>query len=464
MEDGASLATSEGTKCSAARSLARALKNPLMYMLTLAITVSEASLYTTLEASASTKDIASFISMTCSIIVFFAVFLFAKKESSTLHKKSYSYAACAIGACSSALAFAAQGGSNESFFSLLSVAGTSTSSTFLLVCIFEALSSMKLDDAKWAIATASATNALISPISVLAPAHVVFLSFASMVPCIALSRTERQTTRPGASAKKQKPATFPADLACGLAILSICFGILQSFLYQNDSSEAITIISTTKMAAAVLFLFVMQHCNNMGYSMLAKIIATASIASFSIFLAMGRPTAAASAIMDTGYSLLEATLYLIIVDKISTTSTNKLRIICAFFLVDSIAYPIGEAMAQAPSEWLGTIAAILTVLLAVAGIWLFSERNINAFLLETPDSPNPEASFENKARAVALGSSLSERETQIMLLFAQGRSAVFIGELIFISANTVRTHIKHIYSKLGVHSRQELINLIEQAK
>ena len=51
-----------------------------------------------------------------------------------------------------------------------------------------------------------------------------------------------------------------------------------------------------------------------------------------------------------------------------------------------------------------------------------------------------------------------------MLLFAQGRSAVFIGELIFISANTVRTHIKHIYSKLGVHSRQELINLIEQAK
>ena len=437
MEDGASLATSEGTKCSAARSLARALKNPLMYMLTLAITVSEASLYTTLEASASTKDIASFISMTCSIIVFFAVFLFAKKESSTLHKKSYGYAACAIGACSSALAFAAQGGSNESFFSLLSVASTSTSSTFLLVCIFEALSSMKLDDAKWAIATASATNALISPISVLAPA---------------------------ASAKKQKPATFPADLACGLAILSICFGILQSFLYQNDSSEAITIISTTKMAAAVLFLFVMQHCNNMGYSMLAKIIATASIASFSIFLAMGRPTAAASAIMDTGYSLLEATLYLIIVDKISTTSTNKLRIICAFFLVDSIAYPIGEAMAQAPSEWLGTIAAILTVLLAVAGIWLFSERNINAFLLETPDSPNPEASFEDKARAVALGSSLSERETQIMLLFAQGRSAVFIGELIFISANTVRTHIKHIYSKLGVHSRQELINLIEQAK
>ena len=437
MEDGASLATSEGTKCSAARSLARALKNPLMYMLTLAITVSEASLYTTLEASASTKDIASFISMTCSIIVFFAVFLFAKKESSTLHKKSYGYAACAIGACSSALAFAAQGGSNESFFSLLSVASTSTSSTFLLVCIFEALSSMKLDDAKWAIATASATNALISPISVLGP---------------------------GASAKKQKPATFPADLACGLAILSICFGILQSFLYQNDSSEAITIISTTKMAAAVLFLFVMQHCNNMGYSMLAKIIATASIASFSIFLAMGRPTAAASAIMDTGYSLLEATLYLIIVDKISTTSTNKLRIICAFFLVDSIAYPIGEAMAQAPSEWLGTIAAILTVLLAVAGIWLFSERNINAFLLETPDSPNPEASFEDKARAVALGSSLSERETQIMLLFAQGRSAVFIGELIFISANTVRTHIKHIYSKLGVHSRQELINLIEQAK
>ncbi|WP_417175788.1 LuxR C-terminal-related transcriptional regulator, partial [Adlercreutzia sp.] len=31
--------------------------------------------------------------------------------------------------------------------------------------------------------------------------------------------------------------------------------------------------------------------------------------------------------------------------------------------------------------------------------------------------------------------------------------------LLYISAATVQTHTKHIYAKLGVHSRQEIIDL-----
>ena len=30
-----------------------------------------------------------------------------------------------------------------------------------------------------------------------------------------------------------------------------------------------------------------------------------------------------------------------------------------------------------------------------------------------------------------------------------------------VSRNTVTSHIKHIYAKLGVHSQQELIDLVE---
>ncbi len=33
-----------------------------------------------------------------------------------------------------------------------------------------------------------------------------------------------------------------------------------------------------------------------------------------------------------------------------------------------------------------------------------------------------------------------------------------------ISRNTAKTHIKHIYSKLGVHSHQELIDLASGAE
>ena len=34
-------------------------------------------------------------------------------------------------------------------------------------------------------------------------------------------------------------------------------------------------------------------------------------------------------------------------------------------------------------------------------------------------------------------------------------------ETMTISKSTIETHIKHIYAKTGVHSKQELIDLIE---
>lgn len=55
---------------------------------------------------------------------------------------------------------------------------------------------------------------------------------------------------------------------------------------------------------------------------------------------------------------------------------------------------------------------------------------------------------------------LTEREAEILGLVASGRSAKFIAEELSISYNTARTHIKHVYEKLNIHSKQELIDLV----
>ncbi len=63
-----------------------------------------------------------------------------------------------------------------------------------------------------------------------------------------------------------------------------------------------------------------------------------------------------------------------------------------------------------------------------------------------------------RAVEVTLGAdSLSRRERQVARLTAEGRSANDIANQLFISRRTVESHLAHVYSKLGVSSRLELV-------
>ena len=55
---------------------------------------------------------------------------------------------------------------------------------------------------------------------------------------------------------------------------------------------------------------------------------------------------------------------------------------------------------------------------------------------------------------------LSDREAQVAVLIAQGRSKTAIAQHLYVSENTVRTHAKNAYAKLGVRSKAELAELL----
>ena len=48
---------------------------------------------------------------------------------------------------------------------------------------------------------------------------------------------------------------------------------------------------------------------------------------------------------------------------------------------------------------------------------------------------------------------MTERERQTLRLIAQGLSAPAIGATLHLSTATVKTHLQHIYAKLGVSNR-----------
>ena len=62
---------------------------------------------------------------------------------------------------------------------------------------------------------------------------------------------------------------------------------------------------------------------------------------------------------------------------------------------------------------------------------------------------------------VAARYQLSPREAEVCEYLARGRSQTYIREALFLSKNTVATHVRRIYTKLDVHSKQELIDLVE---
>ncbi|WP_165248928.1 response regulator transcription factor [Adlercreutzia sp. ZJ141] len=59
---------------------------------------------------------------------------------------------------------------------------------------------------------------------------------------------------------------------------------------------------------------------------------------------------------------------------------------------------------------------------------------------------------------------LTRREEEVVFLLAQNKSLQSIEDELCITTGTAKSHCHHIYTKMGVHKRQELIGLIENDK
>jgi LuxR family transcriptional regulator, maltose regulon positive regulatory protein len=77
-------------------------------------------------------------------------------------------------------------------------------------------------------------------------------------------------------------------------------------------------------------------------------------------------------------------------------------------------------------------------------------------LLARVNKPAPPSS-----RSASGGEALTRGETRVLRYLPTNMSARKIGEELYLSANTVKTHQRHLYHKLGAHSRHEAV---EQAR
>jgi DNA-binding NarL/FixJ family response regulator len=70
------------------------------------------------------------------------------------------------------------------------------------------------------------------------------------------------------------------------------------------------------------------------------------------------------------------------------------------------------------------------------------------------------ASFCNSRRSMP---ALSDREQEVLDLLCEGRSYQDIAQKLYVSANTIRFHLKNIYKKLQVNSRHEAVARVNRS-
>ena len=75
----------------------------------------------------------------------------------------------------------------------------------------------------------------------------------------------------------------------------------------------------------------------------------------------------------------------------------------------------------------------------------------------------PRSQLSLRCDLFAARTGLTAREREVLELLMRGRTGAYIAETLVISENTARGHVRRLYTKLGVHSRQELIDLVERA-
>jgi LuxR family maltose regulon positive regulatory protein len=84
----------------------------------------------------------------------------------------------------------------------------------------------------------------------------------------------------------------------------------------------------------------------------------------------------------------------------------------------------------------------------------YVRRLLAAFPVDEPAQVVPSESQDSQFAYVEL---LSERETEILQLIAEGLTNPEIANRLFLSLHTVKTHTRNIYSKLDVHNRTEAV-------
>jgi DNA-binding CsgD family transcriptional regulator len=172
-------------------------------------------------------------------------------------------------------------------------------------------------------------------------------------------------------------------------------------------------------------------------------------------------------LVGIGQTLLVAVMWTMLADVSHHSKVSPYTVFGFAWVAYALPVALGNSLgsvvaAQANASFL---VALLSYALTVSAIITLNDRNfIEGRLFRDLDAAVPDQvnfeSIDEKCAEIGAEHKLTKREIEVMKLLCKGRSKSYIAETLFISENTVRSHARHIYQKLNVHSKQEMMDLL----
>lgn len=308
--------------------------------------------------------------------------------------------------------------------------------------------------------------------------RVVFVMALPLLGAIALGRARRHAA-PIADAAAEAASTpgFPIPLALIAAGYGLTYGLIVGMVsYLGSGALAspgwVSVLAGGIAAALLLFGAIVfgKHLDVAGYTFRPVL---PIMAVGLVLLPFASVANLAAATVMSGFIIFDVVMFAVLADVAFRLRYPALRI---FALGRSAAYGgilagvlLGNWFARAAGlgeTQLLTISLIALYVLMLTMALALNERSVGrgwGLIRETPPvKPAPEPPRVPGCNEVIAEYGLSEREGQVLALLAEGRNLEYVRRALNVSLGTTKSDVHDIYAKVGVHSRQALLDQIER--
>ena len=177
--------------------------------------------------------------------------------------------------------------------------------------------------------------------------------------------------------------------------------------------------------------------------------------------------------ISMGFTLMRFIVLLIMLDLAKRTGIAIVPLVAfnAFLQIFSLLGEQGSALLEhAVGDGVAHVASTVAACALLGGSFflIFSERELSSRwgvrVLSPGSSLEQEQDRENRLASscayLVATYHLTAREEEVLLELAKGKDTQVIAQNLMIAPGTLRAHTRHIYEKLGIHTRKELEGLV----